>query len=79
MSDKNLTRCERCWYWRDYEARVWARVSSITRYDNAYGLELRPCLWKAPPNLVTDLRGYTDANYSCSGWKLNEQPGVPKE
>ena len=62
--------CEKCFYWKDFEVRVWAVISGKRGERGDGTIELRQCKY-APAPSSGEMRHivYTDKEYSCSEWR----------
>ena len=61
--------CEICEWWKDYNDRVYACISTDCRRNR---IELRRCKYIPAPGIESHLYIYTDSNYVCSGWRKIE-------
>ena len=58
-------KCENCFWWQDYEERVWARISDFKGKRCRSVVELRLCKYLVPPSVNDITVVYTDSNYCC--------------
>lgn len=62
--------CGKCFYWKDYNVRVYAVISGKQSERGDGTIELRQCKYApAPSTGETRHTVYTDKEYSCSEYR----------
>jgi hypothetical protein len=76
MIEKNIDCCYNCYYWKDYNTRVHARLANYKGASDGHSLvELRICKFSPPPMLQCP-RGneiYTNGEFMCNEFRRNEK------
>jgi len=68
-----MCKCKDCIYWRDFENRVYARISGFIGPIHRGIVELRPCKFIPSPNVQATSYVYTDEYFECSDGVLIEE------
>ena len=64
-----MNKCEICYFWQNYERRVWARISEFDTDRGRNIVELRVCGFIPAPQINADNPIiYTDPNYICGSY-----------